>query len=62
MQQQQVKEQYELLNLTRVETAEYYELNKKLDQELLQLNVSFTTLSRERIMLTYDTNFILTVM
>ena len=51
---EQIKEQYKLLNLTRVEAAENRELLKKLDWELLQLNTSFTTtLFRETIMLTY---------
>ena len=51
LQQQQIKEQYELLNLTRVETAGNRKLLRKSDRELLQLNTSFTTLYRETIIL-----------
>ena len=51
IQQDQIKEQYELLNLTRVEPAEKRKLLKKLDRELLQVNSSFTTLSRQMIIL-----------
>ena len=54
MQYEQLKEQYKLLNLTRVETGENRELLKRLDRELLHLNASFTVLSRETIMLIYD--------
>ena len=37
-------------------------LHTKLDRELLQLNTSFTALSRVTIMLIYDKNFILTML
>ena len=43
MQQKQIKEQHKLLNFTGVKTAENRKLFKTLDQELLQLNTSFTT-------------------
>ena len=36
-----LQEQYELINLTRVETAEDCKFLSKLDQELLKLNDSF---------------------
>ena len=42
----QIKEQNELLNPTRVETAENQILLRKLDRDLLQLHAGFTTLSR----------------
>ena len=58
MQQEQIKEQYELINLTRVETAKNEKLFRKLDYDLLQLNATFTALSRDMIMLIYDKNFI----
>ena len=60
-QQEQIREQYELLNLTRAETNENRKLLKKIG-ELLQLNGSFTVLSRETIMLTYDKNFTLNML
>ena len=59
MQQEQRREQYELFNLTRKETAKNRKLLKKLYGKLLQLNTSSPVLSRETIVLTYDTNFIL---
>ena len=62
MQQEQIKQQYELLNLTRIVTAENRKLLMKLDKELLHLNASFAVLSRETIMLTFDKNFILTML
>ena len=37
MQQEQIKEQYEFLNLNGVETAQNRKPLKKLDKELLQL-------------------------
>ena len=42
MKQQQIKEQYELLNLIKVETTENRKLPRQLDRELLQFNASFT--------------------
>ena len=48
-----IREQYELLNLSRIETAKTGKLCRKLDRELLQLNTSFTVISRETVMLTY---------
>ena len=62
MQWDQIKEQYKLLNLTSVENDENRKFLKKLDRKLLQLNASFITLSRETIMLTYDKDFILTML
>ena len=50
----QKTKQYKLLNRPRVENAGKGKLLKKLDREILQPNASFTTLSRELIMLTYD--------
>ena len=47
MQWKQIKEQFELLNLTRVKTAGNWKLLRKKDREFLQLNASFATLSRE---------------
>ena len=61
-QQEQIREQYELLNLSRVGTAKNRKLLKKLGRQLLQLNASFTVLSRETIMLNYDKNFMLTML
>ena len=62
MQPEQTREQYESMNLTRVETTKDRKLLKKLDRKSLQLNASFTVLSRETIMVTYDKNFILTML
>ena len=56
------KEQYELLNLMRIETAKNRKLLTKLDRDSVQLNASFTVISRETIILTYDKNFILTML
>ena len=56
MQQEQIMEQYELLNVARIETAKSRELLTKVDRELLQVHASFTVLSRETIFLTYDKN------
>ena len=61
IQQKQFREQFGLINLTKVETVESHKLEQKLDQEIIQLHNSFTTLSREIIMLTYDKYFILTM-
>ena len=54
IQQEQVRKHYKLINLTRVETAVNCKLLRKLDQELIQLNINFPSLSRETIMLAYD--------
>ena len=43
--------------MTRVESAENRQLLKNLDQELLQLNASFTTFSRESVMLICNKNY-----
>ena len=59
MQQEEIREQYELWNLTRIETAKYRKLLRKLDKELLQLNASFALISRETNMLIYGKNFTL---
>ena len=45
MQQEQIREQYQLLNLTRIEIDENGKLLRKLDQDLLQFYASFTLLS-----------------
>ena len=59
----QIQEQYEFINLSIVETAENCKLLRKLLQlKLLQLNMSFITLSREPYCLTYDKNSILTML
>ena len=58
MKEEQIKEQYELLNLTRVEAAKNWKLPRKLDWELLQLNASFSAPSRETIILIYDKKII----
>ena len=42
--------------------AENKKLFRTLDRDLLQLNVSFTVISRETIMLAYDKNFILNML
>ena len=62
MQQEQIWEQYKLLHLTRIETAENRRIPRKLDRELLKLDATFTGISRETIMLTLDKNFILTML
>ena len=56
VQQEQIKEQCVLFNVTGVETAENRKLLQKIDRELLQLNASVITFPREMIMLTYDKN------
>ena len=48
--------------MNMVETVENRKLLKKLDRELPQLSTNFTTLSTETIILTYDKNFILTML
>ena len=53
MQQEQIREQYETLNLTRI-NHKNRKLLRNLDRGLLQLNVSFKLISRVPIMLTYD--------
>ena len=60
MQQEQIKEQYELLSLTRVETVNR-KILKDLDQEWLLFSESFTVPSRETITLTYDKKVIFTM-
>ena len=62
MQQGQIGNQYELMNLTRIEITENKKLLRKLDGDLLQLNTTFTVISRATIMLTYDKNFIWTIL
>ena len=56
MQQEKIGEQYELLNLIRVETTENRKLCKNI-REWWQYNASFTVLPKETIILTYDKNF-----
>ena len=47
IQQKQFREQYGLINLTKVEIVESHKLERKLDKEIIQLlHNSFTTLSR----------------
>ena len=53
--------QYELINLTRVDTAENKKLLRKLNHDLIQLNESFFLISRETILLRNDKDFILTM-
>ena len=55
-------QQYELINLIGMETAENRKLFRKLARELLQLKASFTVLSRKTIMLTYEKNSIFTTL
>ena len=55
-QQEQIRGKYELINLTRVGTTENCKLLWKLNEELIEWNASFTTLSRETIMLMYYKN------
>ena len=62
MQQEQIRECYEFLNITRVETVENRKLLKRLYREIFQLNACFTVLSTETIMLTYHKNFILIIL
>ena len=52
MQKEQIRKQYDLLSLTATETAKNRKLLRNLDRKLLQLNTSFTVLSREIFMLT----------
>ena len=62
MQQEQIKEQLKLINLTRVEMVKNWKMLRQSDCMLLQSNASFTALFREMIMLTYDKNFTLTML
>ena len=62
VQPEQIRKQYELLNSTRIETAKNRKLFRKLGREILQLNASFTVVSRWTIMMSYDKHSILTML
>ena len=62
IQWEQIREQYEMLNLTTVEIAENKKLIKKLDRKVLQLNTGFMPLLGKKNMITHDKNFFLTML
>ena len=62
IQQAQVQKQYKLINLTRMKTAENWQLVRKLNRHLIHLNHSLFSWSKESLLLTYDSNFILTLL
>ena len=47
MQWEQIREQCELLNIPRIETTENRKLPRRLEQDSLQLNTSFSVIFRE---------------
>ena len=62
IQQAQIQEQWELIILTRVEAVENHKPLRALSGDLAKLNTSFFYLSTETILLTYEKNFILSLL